>query len=66
MAKANTKKAGKIKVENVIYCGNNLTWLKKSKAALFNGVIKSKALEHNINFDINTFDEHRRRFESGE
>ena len=26
--------------------------VKKSKAALFNSVIKSKALEHNINFDI--------------
>jgi len=27
--------------------------VKKSKAALFTSVIKSKALEHNINFDIN-------------
>ena len=29
MAKINTKKAGKMKLENVIYCGDNLTWLKK-------------------------------------
>ena len=26
--------------------------IKKSKAALFNSVIKSKSLEHNINFDV--------------
>ncbi len=29
MEKTNTKKAGKMKLENVIYCGDNLTWLKK-------------------------------------
>jgi len=29
VAKIATKKAGKIKSENVIYCENNLTWLKK-------------------------------------
>ena len=39
-----------MKLENVIYSGDNLTWL-KNKAALFTSVIKSKALEHNINFN---------------
>jgi len=29
VAKINTKKAGKMKLENVIYCGDNLIWLKK-------------------------------------
>ena len=28
MTKTN-KKAGKLKLENIIYCGDNLTWLKK-------------------------------------
>jgi len=32
--------------------------VRKSKAALFTSVIKSKALEHNINFDINKTGEH--------
>jgi len=51
VAKINTKKKGKMKLENVIYCGDNLTWLKKSEAALFTEVIKSKAIEYNINFN---------------
>ncbi|GAG84120.1 unnamed protein product [marine sediment metagenome] len=29
VAKTTTKKAGKIKLENVIYFGDNLNWLKK-------------------------------------
>jgi len=29
VAKVNAKKAGKMKLENVIYCEDNLTWLKK-------------------------------------
>jgi len=44
------KEAGKMKLENAIYSGDNLTWLKK-QSSLFTSVIKSKALECNINFN---------------
>jgi hypothetical protein len=37
-----------MKLENVIYCGDNLTWLKKGEESLFTSVIQSKAIEYKL------------------
>jgi hypothetical protein len=33
--KIKTKEAGKMKLENPIYCGDNLTWLKKQSSFIY-------------------------------